>query len=100
LFILKRLNRFLGSLPHAEQQASHGNESVLRAKVAVAFHRGQYRELYNLLESHNFSSQYHSDLQALWYKAHYKASSFFPFFIQPFHKSLGRFFLSQKKNGN
>lgn len=69
---MDRLNRFLGSLPHAEQQASHGNESVLRAKVAVAFHRCQYRELYNLLESHNFSSQYHSDLQSLWYKAHYK----------------------------
>lgn len=56
-------------------------ESVLRARVAVAFHRGNYRELYNLLESHNFSAQYHAELQNLWYKAHYKVRqySLFPY---------------------
>jgi hypothetical protein len=51
---------------------SASSESVLRARVAVAFHRGNYRELYNLLESHSFSSQYHQDLQNIWYGAHYK----------------------------
>ncbi len=64
------LARFLWSLPAHE--LLHGSESVLRARVAVAFHSANYRELYNLLESHTFSPQHHNDLQQLWYKAHYK----------------------------
>jgi len=60
------------SLPASELRGH--SESVLRAQVAVAFHRGQYRELYNLLESNNFSPQYHPELQTLWYRAHYKVS--------------------------
>lgn len=70
---MERLSRFLWSLPPAE--LLHGSESVLRARIAVAFHRGNYRELYHLLESHNFSTQYHSDLQQLWYRAHYKVNT-------------------------
>lgn len=67
------MSRFLWSLPATELNGNGPNgESVLRARVAVAFHRGNYRELYNLLESHNFSPQYHAELQNLWYKAHYK----------------------------
>ena len=67
---MERLSRFLWSLPPNE--LLHGCESVLRARVAVAFHRANYRELYSLLETHQFSPQYHADLQNLWYKAHYK----------------------------
>jgi homeobox protein SIX1 len=64
-----RLARFLWSLPACEHL--HKNESVLKAKAVVAFHRGQYRELYRLLESHQFSPANHPKLQSLWLRAHY-----------------------------
>jgi len=44
---------------------------VLKAKAVVAFHRGQFKELYQLLESHVFSPHNHAKLQSLWLRAHY-----------------------------
>lgn len=67
---INKLGRFLWSLP--ENDALHGHESVLRAKAVVAFHQGTYRELYAILESHNFDPKYHPELQQMWFKAHYK----------------------------
>ncbi|CAL4098817.1 unnamed protein product [Meganyctiphanes norvegica] len=66
---IERLGRFLWSLPACEHL--HKNESVLKAKALVAFHRGNFKELYRILESHNFSPQNHGKLQQLWLKAHY-----------------------------
>ncbi|NP_001277017.1 SIX homeobox 1 [Saccoglossus kowalevskii] len=66
---IERLGRFLWSLPACEHL--HKNESVLKAKAIVAFHRGNFRELYKILESNNFNPQNHPKLQALWLKAHY-----------------------------
>lgn len=66
---IERLARFLWSLPACEHL--HKNESVLKAKAVVAFHRGNFKELYKLLESHQFSPHNHPKLQALWLKAHY-----------------------------
>nr|XP_056703001.1 homeobox protein six1b-like [Euleptes europaea] len=66
---LERLGRFLWSLPACDHL--HQNESVLKAKAAVAFHRGNFRELYKILESHPFSPRHHPRLQQLWLKAHY-----------------------------
>ncbi|XP_077302709.1 homeobox protein six1-like [Arctopsyche grandis] len=66
---VERLGRFLWSLPACEKL--HSNESVLKAKATVAFHRGNFKELYRLLESHSFSPHNHTKLQALWLKAHY-----------------------------
>ncbi|CAH1792472.1 unnamed protein product [Owenia fusiformis] len=66
---IERLARFLWSLPACEHL--HKNESVLKAKAVVAFHRGNFRELYKILESNNFNSHNHPKLQALWLKAHY-----------------------------
>ena len=66
---IERLGRFLWSLPACEHL--HKNESVLKAKAIVAFHRGNFRELYKILESNNFSPHNHPKLQALWLKAHY-----------------------------
>lgn len=66
---IERLARFLWSLPACEHL--HKNESVLKAKAVVAFHRGNFRELYKLLESHSFSPHNHMKLQQLWLKAHY-----------------------------
>nr|QRF78344.1 Six1/2 [Phoronopsis harmeri] len=66
---IERLARFLWSLPACEHL--HKNESVLKAKAVVAFHRGNFRELYKILETNNFSPHNHPKLQALWLKAHY-----------------------------
>ncbi|XP_066560174.1 homeobox protein six1 [Amia ocellicauda] len=66
---VERLGRFLWSLPPCD--LLHKNESVLKAKAVVAFHRGSFRELYQLLESQPFSPRNHSYLQQLWLRAHY-----------------------------
>ncbi|KAH7985894.1 hypothetical protein HPB52_025325 [Rhipicephalus sanguineus] len=65
-----RLARFLWSLPPGDLLRT--DEAVLRAQAAVAFHRENYKELYSILESHNFDSKYHNELQQMWYKAHYR----------------------------
>lgn len=66
---IERLGRFLWSLPPSE--LLRGSEAVLKARATVAFHRGGYRELYAILESHKFDESNHAFLQQLWYKAHY-----------------------------
>lgn len=66
---IERLGRFLWSLPPSE--LLRGSEAVLKARATVAFHRGAYRELYAILESHKFDETNHTGLQQLWYKAHY-----------------------------
>lgn len=64
-----RLVSFVWSLSPAELLA--GSEPVIRARATVAFHQGKYRELYSLLEGHNFDPANHAALQQLWYRAHY-----------------------------
>lgn len=66
---IDRLARFLWSLPPSE--LLRGSEAVLKARATVAYHRGSYRELYAILESHKFDETNHPFLQQLWYKAHY-----------------------------
>lgn len=66
---IERLGRFLWSLPACDKL--HKNESVLKAKAIVAFHRGNFKDLYKILESNQFSPHNHPKLQALWLKAHY-----------------------------
>ncbi|EFA01346.1 homeobox protein six1 [Tribolium castaneum] len=66
---IERLATFLWSLPPSE--LLRGNESILRARAAVAFYRGSYHELYSILESHAFNQRWHAELQTLWFKAHY-----------------------------
>jgi hypothetical protein len=63
---IERLGRFLWSLPQCEKIQM--NESVLKAKAVVAFHRGHFKELYRLLESTNFAPCNHPKLQSLWLK--------------------------------
>ncbi|XP_031346107.1 homeobox protein six1-like isoform X1 [Photinus pyralis] len=66
---VERLATFLWSLPPSE--LLRGNESILRARAVVAFHRGSFHELYAILESHSFNPRWHTDLQNLWFRAHY-----------------------------
>ncbi|XP_060938978.1 homeobox protein SIX6a isoform X1 [Limanda limanda] len=71
---VERLGRFLWSLPVAPAacEVLNKNESVLRARAVVAFHTGNYRELYHILENHKFTKESHTKLQALWLEAHYQ----------------------------
>ena len=67
---LERLARFLLTL--SPKELLRGNEAVLRARAAVAYHRGAFHELYAILESHNYDVRFHAELQQMWFKAHYK----------------------------
>jgi len=58
---VERLARFLNSLPAC--QHLHQNESVLKAKAVAAMHAGNFRELYRILETHQFSPANHPCLQ-------------------------------------
>ncbi|KAG8515306.1 Homeobox protein SIX5 [Galemys pyrenaicus] len=64
-----RLSRFLGALPPAERL--RGSDPVLRARALVAFQRGEYAELYRLIESRPFPAAHHAFLQDLYLRARY-----------------------------
>ncbi|CAF0824630.1 unnamed protein product [Adineta ricciae] len=66
---IQRLGDFLWNLPTCEH--FHNNESVVKAKAVVAFRRGNYRELYHILERYQFAPCSHPQLQQLWLQAHY-----------------------------
>lgn len=71
---IERLGRFLWSLPvnPAAMEALNRHESVLRARALVAFHTGNFKDLYHLLENHKFTKASHVKLQAMWLEAHYQ----------------------------
>lgn len=70
---MDQLSRFLWSLPPHDLLS--GSESILKARASVAFHLGNYRELYAILESHNYEVASHETLQELWYMAHYSEAA-------------------------
>jgi homeobox protein SIX4 len=47
------------------------HDSILKCRAALLLDEGKFRELYNLLESHQFEAFHHTDLQNMWYKGHY-----------------------------
>ena len=47
------------------------NDSILKCRAALLLDEGKFRELYLLLENHQFDIEHHNDLQAMWYKGHY-----------------------------
>lgn len=71
---IERLARFLWSLPVAHPNIGelNKNEAVLRARAIVSFHSGNFRDLYNILETHKFTKSSHGKLQAMWLEAHYQ----------------------------
>lgn len=70
---IERLGRFLWSLPvnPAAVGALNQHESVLKARASVAFHTGNFRDLYHILENHKFAKDAHARLQAMWLESHY-----------------------------
>lgn len=71
---IERLGRFLWSLPAnpAAMEALNRHESVLRARALVAYHSGNLKDLYHILENHKFTKTSHAKLQAVWLEAHYQ----------------------------
>ncbi|KAM3615823.1 uncharacterized protein V6R79_008365 [Siganus canaliculatus] len=65
-----RLWRFLSTIPSSE--LLRGNETLLKAQALVAFHREEFKELYDILESYVFHPSNHGFLQDLYLKARYK----------------------------
>uniref|UniRef100_A0A8C3SK35 Homeobox domain-containing protein n=1 Tax=Chelydra serpentina TaxID=8475 RepID=A0A8C3SK35_CHESE len=69
-----RLGRFLGSLP-AEQgpeDPAAGGESLAKARALLAFQRGDFGELYRLVQSRPFAAPHHPFLQDLYLRARYR----------------------------
>ncbi|XP_011190820.1 protein Optix [Zeugodacus cucurbitae] len=70
---IERLARFLWSLPVALPNMHEilNCEAVLRARAVVAYHVGNFRELYAIIENHKFTKASYGKLQAMWLEAHY-----------------------------
>lgn len=68
---VERLWRFLGAIPPSSDLL-RGNETLLKAQAVVAFHREEFKELYAILESHDFHPSNHGFLQDLYLQARYK----------------------------
>jgi len=47
------------------------SDCILKCRAALLLDEGKFRELYSLLETHDFDLQHHNDLQVMWYKGHY-----------------------------
>ena len=67
---IERLSRFLWSLPLAQLEEFNKNEGIMRSRAVVCFHRGEYRELYSIVENCRFSRDSHEKLQYLWNEVH------------------------------
>ncbi|KAG7483942.1 hypothetical protein MATL_G00043580 [Megalops atlanticus] len=66
-----RLGRFLSTIPQSADLL-RGNETLLKAQALVSFHREEFKELYAILESHDFHPSNHAFLQDLYLQARYK----------------------------
>uniref|UniRef100_A0A914HIH4 Homeobox domain-containing protein n=1 Tax=Globodera rostochiensis TaxID=31243 RepID=A0A914HIH4_GLORO len=67
--LLDRLAQFLWTIPPLDEYRF--SEGVLKAQAVISFHRHNFKELYAILQSHNFSPETHAELQELWMHAHY-----------------------------
>jgi homeobox protein SIX4 len=72
---IDKLTKLLQLLPQKSSSSHaaliHQHDSIIKARATIFYHQSKFRELYCLLETHTFDTHYHSELQQLWYKAHY-----------------------------
>ena len=66
---MKMLSSFLSR--YSERADIINGDMYKRAMAWLAFNHGHYTEVYNLLETHPFTSIHHGELQDLWYQARY-----------------------------
>lgn len=71
---IDKLSRFIGSLPKCDQLQQQ--EAIMKAKAVVYFHKGNFRDLYKILETHNYQPENHLKLQQLWLKEPDSSRSF------------------------
>ena len=69
----ENLTKFLWSLPAKREiiSALDQEEILLRARCLVANYQQNFRELYCLIETHEYNKDSHPLLQKLWLEAHY-----------------------------
>uniref|UniRef100_A0A7E4VXK9 Homeobox domain-containing protein n=1 Tax=Panagrellus redivivus TaxID=6233 RepID=A0A7E4VXK9_PANRE len=66
---IDRLAQFIWSIPQRDEYKRH--ECVLKAQAIVFFHKQNFKELFQILQSNSFSPEHHEELQNLWMQAHY-----------------------------
>ena len=66
----ERLERLIWAMP-VDTNRYKGLEIVRVAKCYLAFRKGKFAELYELLQSQHFNKRYHRQLQYLWRTARY-----------------------------
>ncbi|CAB3397803.1 unnamed protein product [Caenorhabditis bovis] len=54
-----------------ERLETRNNQHILKAQATIAYHSQNYKELYQIIESHHFSLEHHAALQEFWLNAHY-----------------------------
>nr|XP_046910371.1 protein sine oculis-like [Dermatophagoides farinae] len=67
---LQKLEKFIYDLPN--DSLCNKNELIIRARAIAAYHSGNFKQVYDLLEANSFPVKYHQELQSLWNNAHYK----------------------------
>ncbi|XP_043246551.1 homeobox protein SIX6-like [Amphibalanus amphitrite] len=65
----RRLEAILAHSPQKEGAAA--SQTIHRARVHAAFQRGDFKQVYQVLESQQFDAKYHTELQHLWYQSRY-----------------------------
>ncbi|KAL5270694.1 hypothetical protein ACHWQZ_G001398 [Mnemiopsis leidyi] len=69
---LNALDRFLASIPPQVSQHLENNEYLVAARAMVRYQKGEYRELFSILEENSFAKVSRAPLQQMWHDAHYK----------------------------
>ena len=66
------IDKFLKSMTNTKITSTNTSEIVLLAKCELSFAKGNFKEVYKILETSSFDAGHHTHLQDMWYKAHYK----------------------------
>ncbi|KAF1751969.1 hypothetical protein GCK72_018523 [Caenorhabditis remanei] len=54
-----------------ERDDMRNNQYILKAQAFLAYHSNNFKELYRIIETHQFASEHHLPLQEWWLNAHY-----------------------------
>ncbi|CAL2042385.1 unnamed protein product [Caenorhabditis brenneri] len=65
----KKLSQFVWNTLEREDMRS--NQYILKSQAFLAYHSNNFKELYRIIETHQFSSEHHLSLQEWWLNAHY-----------------------------
>ncbi|CAI5451453.1 unnamed protein product [Caenorhabditis angaria] len=66
---VRKLSQFVWII--SERDDMRGNQDILKAQANIAYHSNNFKELYRIIETHQFSSEHHATLQEFWLNAHY-----------------------------